>query len=116
MEWLFSLLFYCECGINQYAGQKTLTQFSGVNLLLLELSCLSNIILPYFESASSSHSEITCLVFCNVQYICYLMVLLREVTIHVKNCLWNLVFLRIRNSSLLCGFDWEENPEKLLRQ
>ena len=24
VEWLFSLLFYCECGINQNAGQKTL--------------------------------------------------------------------------------------------
>ena len=22
------------------------------------------------------------------------------------------MFLRIRNRSLLCGFDWEENPEK----
>ena len=26
------------------------------------------------------------------------------------------MFLRIRNKSLLCGFDWEENPEKGLRQ
>ena len=31
VEWLFSLLFYCECGINQYAGQKTLTDVSGFN-------------------------------------------------------------------------------------
>ena len=23
VEWLFSLLFYCECDINQYTGQKT---------------------------------------------------------------------------------------------
>ena len=26
------------------------------------------------------------------------------------------VFLRIRKSSSLCGFDWEENPEKGLKQ
>ena len=68
MEWLFSLLFYCECSINQYAGQKSLTDVSGANLLLLELSCFRNIVLPYFENASSSPSEITCLVFCSVQY------------------------------------------------
>ena len=67
MEWLFSLLFYCECGINQYAGQKSLTDVSGANLLLLELSCFRNIVLSYFENASSP-SEISCLVFCYVQY------------------------------------------------
>ena len=69
VEWLFSLLFYCEWGIiNQYAGQKTLTDVSGANLLLLELSYFRNIVLSYFENASSSPSEITCLVFCSVQY------------------------------------------------
>ena len=26
------------------------------------------------------------------------------------------MFLRIRNRFLLCGFDWEKNPEKGLRQ
>ena len=68
-EWLYSLLFYCECGIiNQYAGQKTLTDVSGANLLLLELSCFRNIVLSYFENAFYSPSEITCLVFCSVQY------------------------------------------------
>ena len=39
VEWLFNLLFYCECGISQYARQKTLIHVSGVNLLLRELSC-----------------------------------------------------------------------------
>ena len=68
VEWLFSLLFYCECGINQYAGQETLTDVSGANLLLLEFSCFRNTVLSYFENASSSRSEITCLVFCSVQY------------------------------------------------
>ena len=68
VEWLFSLLFYCECGNNQYAGQKSLTDVSGVNLLLLELSCLRKIVLSYFENAFFSPSEISCLVFCSVKY------------------------------------------------
>ena len=38
--------------------------------------------------------------------------LLREVTIHIYNRLWDLVFLRIRKRSSLCGFDFEGNPEK----
>ena len=42
VEWLFSLLFYCESGINQYPWQKTLTDLSGANHLLLELSCFRN--------------------------------------------------------------------------
>ena len=49
-------------------------------------------------------------------YLCYLVVLLREVTIHISNRLWNLVFPRIRKGSSLCRFDWKENPEKGLRQ
>ena len=68
VEWLFRLLFYCECGINQYAEQKSLIDVSGTNLLLLELSCFRNIVLSYFENASSLPSEISCLVFCSVQY------------------------------------------------
>ena len=48
-------------------------------------------------------------------YLCYL-VLFREVTIHIQNRLWNLVFPRIREGSLLCGLDWKENPEKGIRQ
>ena len=39
VEGLFSLLFYWESGINQYAGQKTNRCF-GASLLLLELSCV----------------------------------------------------------------------------
>ena len=68
VEWLFSLLFYCESGINQYGGQKSLADVSGANLLLLELSCFRNIVQSYFENASSSPSEISCLVFCSIQY------------------------------------------------
>ena len=66
LEWMFSVLFSCESGINQYVGQKTLTDVSGANLLLLQLSCFRNIVLSYFENASYSPSEITCLLFCSV--------------------------------------------------
>ena len=47
VEGLFSLLFYCESGINQYAGKKTLTDVFRASLLLLQLSCFRNIVLPY---------------------------------------------------------------------
>ena len=47
-----------------YSSQKT--DVSGTNLLLLDLSCFRNIVLPYFENASSL-SAITRLVFCYVQ-------------------------------------------------
>ena len=68
VECLFSLSFYSVCGIiNQYAGQKILTDVSGANMLLLELSCFRNIVLSYSKNASSSPSEITCLVICFVQ-------------------------------------------------
>ena len=40
LEGLFSLLFYCESGINQYAVQKTFTDVFGTSRLLLGLSCL----------------------------------------------------------------------------
>ena len=43
---IFSLLFYYESGINQYAGQNTLTDVFGVNLLLLELNCFRDIVQP----------------------------------------------------------------------
>ena len=49
-------------------------------------------------------------------YLCNLVLLLKEVTIHIWNQLWNLVFPRIRKGSSLCGLDWKENPEKRLRQ
>ena len=45
-------------------------------------------------------------------YLCYLAVLLREVTIHIESKLWSLVLPRIRKGSLLCGFYWKENPGK----
>ena len=44
------------------------------------------------------------------------MLLLRKVTAHIKNQFWKLAFLRITKRSSLCGFDWEENYEKVLRQ
>ena len=47
VEGIFSLLFYCESGINQYAGQKPLTNIFGASLLLLELSCFKNIVIPF---------------------------------------------------------------------
>ena len=54
VEGLFSFLFYCESGINQYAVQKTLTDKQqtltdnfGASLLLLELGCLRYVALPY---------------------------------------------------------------------
>ena len=46
MEGLLSL-FYCERGIAQYAGEKTLTDAFGASLLLLELSCFRNIVLSF---------------------------------------------------------------------
>ena len=47
LEVLFSLLFYCESGINQYPWQITLADAFGASLLLLEYSCFRNIILSY---------------------------------------------------------------------
>ena len=47
MEGLFSLLFYCESGINEYAVQKTLTDVFGASRLLLELGCLRYVVLLY---------------------------------------------------------------------
>ena len=45
-------------------------------------------------------------------YLCYIVLLLRDVTIYISNRLWNLVFLRIRMRSWPCEFNWEENLEK----
>ena len=48
VEGLFSFLFYCESGINQYGVQKTLTGvFVASLLLLLELGFLRHVVLPY---------------------------------------------------------------------
>ena len=58
VEGIFSLLFYCESGINQYAGQKPLTNIFGASLLLLELSCFKNIVIP-FKNASCFYEKIT---------------------------------------------------------
>ena len=40
LEGLFSLLFYCESGINQYAGQKTSIDVFGTSMLSLGLGWL----------------------------------------------------------------------------
>ena len=42
VEALFSL-FYCASGINQYAGQKTLTDNFGASLLLLSSVALETL-------------------------------------------------------------------------
>ena len=47
LEGLFSLLFYCENVVNQYAVQKILTDIFGASLLLLELGCLRYALLLY---------------------------------------------------------------------
>ena len=70
--------------------------------------------ITYFCSSYITEVEINGLE--KLLYLCYLVVLLREGAIHTQNRFWNLVFPRIRKGSLLCGFDWKENPEKELRQ
>ena len=47
VEGLFSLLIYSESGINLYAVQKTLTDVFRASLLLLELGCRRDLVLPY---------------------------------------------------------------------
>ena len=47
LEGLFSMLFYCDSGINQYAVQKVLTDVFGASLLILELSWLRYVLLLY---------------------------------------------------------------------
>ena len=47
VERLFNLLSYCGSDINQYPRQKTLGDVFGASLLVLELSCFTNIALPY---------------------------------------------------------------------
>ena len=44
---LFSLLFYCESGINQYIVQKTLTDVFWASLLLIEPGCHRYVVLLY---------------------------------------------------------------------
>ena len=47
VEGLFSLLFYNDSSINQYAVQKTLKYVFGESLVLLELGCLRYVVLAY---------------------------------------------------------------------
>ena len=98
LEGLFRLLFYCESGINQQAVKKILTDVSGASLLLLELVCLRYVLLLYhlrmfrvfmrifpgitdFCGSCIAEEEINDLE--KLLYLCYLVVLLREVTIHI---------------------------------
>ena len=46
-EALFSFLFYCESGFNQYGVQKTLRDVFWGSLLLLDFSCFRYVVLPY---------------------------------------------------------------------
>ena len=46
VEGLFSLLFYCESGINQFVVQKSLTDAFGASCYY-ELGCLRYIVLLY---------------------------------------------------------------------
>ena len=47
LKGLFSLLFHCESGIDQYAVQKIFTDVFGASLLLLELCCPRYVLLLY---------------------------------------------------------------------
>ena len=73
MKGLFSSLFYCESGIDQHTGQKTLTDVFGSSLLLLDLSTLyfhniHNIHAScFYERSEIMYSEMIYLVFCSVQ-------------------------------------------------
>ena len=48
VEEVFSLLFYCESIINQYAGHKTLGDVLRASLLLPDLGCFRDMVLPYY--------------------------------------------------------------------
>ena len=67
------------------------------------------LVITYFCSSYITEEEIN-----NLKRLCLcrLVVLLRGVTIHIWNRLWDLAFLKIRKRSSLCGFDFEGNPEK----
>ena len=47
VEGLFSLLFYCESDINQYAVPKTVTNVFGSESVIFLLGCLIYVVLPY---------------------------------------------------------------------
>ena len=47
VEGLLNFLFCCKSDIDQNAVQKTLTDYFGASLLLLELGCLRYVVLPY---------------------------------------------------------------------
>ena len=67
------------------------------------------LVITYFCSSYITEEEINDL---KRLCLCCIVVFLREVTIHLKNRSWDLVFLRIRKRSSLCGFGFEGNPEK----
>ena len=74
---LFSFLLDCESGINQYAGQKSLTDDFRGEFVILDLSCFRNILLSYhfrillnvYIRRYHLHSEFISLVSCSVQYM-----------------------------------------------
>ena len=75
------------CGISQFL-------LRGVSVKYIFLA------ITYFCSFYITVEELKKLL-----YLCCLVVLLREVTIHISNQLWNLVFPRIRKESSLCEFN-----------
>ena len=112
LKGLFSVLFYCESGINQHAVQRVLKNVSGASLLLFEPGCLRSILLLYhfrmlrvfmrisikvlFKGLTVKYIFLATIDFCSsciteeeindlekLLYLCYLVVLLREVTIHI---------------------------------
>ena len=90
-----------RCGINK-------SLFRGLSRKYIFLA------ITYFCSSYITEEEINDLE--KLLYLCYLVVLLREVAIHIYNRLSNLVFPRIRKRFSLCCFDWKENSGKGLRQ
>ena len=81
----------------------------GVDKVKVLLRGLSEIYLSCYSLFLQINSQ-------KLLYLCYFVVLLRKITIHIQHRLWNLAFLRIRNRSSLCGFDRQKNPGKWLRQ
>ena len=58
--------------------------------------------ITYFCSSYITEEEVNDLE--KLLYLCYLVVLSREVTTDIQNRLWNFVFPGMRKGSLLCGF------------
>ena len=83
----------------------------SVKVFFRGLSVRSNFFsIAYFYNSYITEEKINHLE--KLLHLCYLVVLLREVAIHIYNRLWDLVFARIRKGSSLCGLDWKETLKK----